>query len=111
MRQSYIRRIEGTNVVALACSSSSLLCKLDLRNLTVQSKTVNMLSAEQVESFKTNGYLIVRDFLSNGEVKDLQRWAQEVHDWEATPECDFMPYEVCAYPDSHLSQKKDSGWY
>ncbi len=53
-----------------------------------------MVTKEQLEFFEENGYLIVRDFLSETEVKDLQDWAQQVHDWPATPESDFMPYEV-----------------
>ncbi|KAM0256580.1 hypothetical protein ACHAQJ_004867 [Trichoderma viride] len=52
-----------------------------------------MLSSEQVASFKVNGYLIVRDILNDAETKDLQRWAQEVHDWTPTVESQFMPYE------------------
>lgn len=53
-----------------------------------------MLSSEQVAFFKANGYLVVRDILSDAETKDLQRWAQEVHDWTPTAESQFMPYEV-----------------
>jgi hypothetical protein len=53
-----------------------------------------MLSSEQVAFFKANGYLIVRNILNDAETKDLQRWAQEVHDWTPTVESQFMPYEV-----------------
>lgn len=56
-----------------------------------------MLSSEQVASFKANGYLIVRDIFSDAETKDLQRWAQEVHDWTPTAESQFMPYEVRSF--------------
>jgi hypothetical protein len=53
-----------------------------------------MVSDKQLEFFKKNGYLIVRDFLTADEVKNLQQWAQEVHDWTPTPGSSFMPYEV-----------------
>lgn len=53
-----------------------------------------MLSLEQVAFFKANGYLIVRDMLSDTETKELQRWAQEVHDWTPNADSQFMPYEV-----------------
>ncbi|KAH8898628.1 PhyH-domain-containing protein [Thozetella sp. PMI_491] len=52
-----------------------------------------MVTPEQLDFFRKNGYLIVRDFLSKQEVQDLQGWAQEVHDWKATDDADFMPYE------------------
>ncbi|KAM0453313.1 hypothetical protein ACHAO4_004905 [Trichoderma viride] len=52
-----------------------------------------MLSLEQVAFFKANGYLIVRDMLSDTETKELQRWAQEVHDWTPNADSQFMPYE------------------
>ncbi|KAK3182130.1 hypothetical protein K4F52_006499 [Lecanicillium sp. MT-2017a] len=52
-----------------------------------------MVSSEDIASFKKNGYLIVRDFLSAEEIRDLQSWAQEVHDYEATETSEFMPYE------------------
>ncbi|KAF3903895.1 hypothetical protein ABW20_dc0109030 [Dactylellina cionopaga] len=52
-----------------------------------------MLSAEQLTSFGKDGYLIIRHFLSSQEVGDLQKWAQEVHDWNPTAESEFMPYE------------------
>lgn len=53
-----------------------------------------MVSEDQVSFFKDNGYIIIRDFLSPEEVKSLQSWAQEVHDWTPTPESEFMPYDV-----------------
>lgn len=53
-----------------------------------------MVSAEQLASFRENGYLIVRDLLTEPEIKSLQQWAQQVHDWEPTAESQFMPYEV-----------------
>ncbi|KAL5092851.1 hypothetical protein Trisim1_000586 [Trichoderma cf. simile WF8] len=52
-----------------------------------------MLSAEQVAFFKANGYLIVRDILNDVETAEVQKWAQEVHDWTPTPDSQFMPYE------------------
>lgn len=53
-----------------------------------------MVTADQLGFFKNNGYLVVRDFLTSSEVKDLQKWTQEVHDWTPGPDSDFMPYEV-----------------
>jgi hypothetical protein len=55
---------------------------------------MNDLTPENVSFFKSNGYLIIRDLLSQSETQDLQRWAQEVHDWEPTADSIFMPYEV-----------------
>ncbi|KAL7904830.1 hypothetical protein GGI35DRAFT_472039 [Trichoderma velutinum] len=52
-----------------------------------------MLSAEQVAFFKANGYLIVPDILNDAETVEVQKWAQEVHDWTPTAESQFMPYE------------------
>ena len=52
------------------------------------------VSLERIEFFKKNGYIILRDLLSPSETKQLQKWAQEVHDWPATDESGFMPYEV-----------------
>ena len=66
-------------------SRTKLLCKHLL---------YNMVSSEDVAFFKKNGYLIVRDFLSPEEIRSLQAWAQEVHDYEATETSEFMPYEV-----------------
>ena len=53
-----------------------------------------MLSEEQVQSFHHDGYLIIQDVLSEQETRDLQRWAQEVHDWPTAEESPWMPYEV-----------------
>jgi hypothetical protein len=53
------------------------------------------LSAQDIKFFESHGYLIIRDLLSVEETKNLQEWAQEVHDWKATPNSVFMPYEVC----------------
>ncbi|ATY61639.1 Phytanoyl-dioxygenase [Cordyceps militaris] len=52
-----------------------------------------MIPLSDVASFKDNGYLIVRDFLSPEEITNLKSWAQEVHDYQATESSDFMPYE------------------
>lgn len=57
-----------------------------------------MVTADQLDFFKNNGYLIVRDFLTSSEVEDLQKWTQEVHDWIPEPDSDFMPYEVRLFP-------------
>jgi hypothetical protein len=68
-----------------------------------------MVTAKELEFFKKSGYLIVRDFLSEQETKDLQKWAKEVRDWKATEEADFMPYEVGRIPeqaDIHLLTRR-----
>lgn len=49
---------------------------------------------DQISFFKKNGYLIVRDLLQHGQVKDLQSWAEEVRNWKPTEDSEFMPYEV-----------------
>ena len=51
------------------------------------------ISPEQQAFFEEKGYLILRDVLSELEVTDLQRWAQEVHDLPRTAETPWMPYE------------------
>lgn len=51
------------------------------------------ISPEQQDFFEKKGYLILRDVLSESEVTDLQRWAQEVHDLPRTAETPWMPYE------------------
>lgn len=57
-----------------------------------------MLTAQQLRFFAQNGYLVLRDFLSAEEARNLQRWAQEVHDWTPAEQSDFMPYEVLLPP-------------
>ncbi|KAM3547800.1 hypothetical protein MY1884_009436 [Beauveria asiatica] len=52
-----------------------------------------MVTSDQTAFFQKNGYLIVRDFLSSDQVKSLQSWAQQVHNYKPTEESDFMPYE------------------
>ncbi|ETI23795.1 hypothetical protein G647_05601 [Cladophialophora carrionii CBS 160.54] len=52
-----------------------------------------MLSEEQIRFFHQNGYLILRDILSADETQDLQKWAQEVHDWPTDERSPGMPYE------------------
>ncbi len=54
-----------------------------------------MLSEEQVRSFRHKGYLILRDVLLEPETRELQSFAQEVHDWPTDEESPWMPYEVC----------------
>jgi 2-aminoethylphosphonate dioxygenase len=52
-----------------------------------------MVSPSDLTSFQKNGYLIVRDFLTPSELTNLQKWAQEVHDWPPTRDAAYMPYE------------------
>ena len=52
------------------------------------------LSQEQCQSFRDNGFLILRDVLSPEETTDMQKWAQEVHDWPTDESSPWMPYEV-----------------
>ena len=58
------------------------------------SRDTHFIDAEDVEFFKRYGFLIIRNLLTKSETDDLQRWAQEVHDWRPTPDSTFMPYEV-----------------
>ncbi|CZR68896.1 related to Phytanoyl-CoA dioxygenase [Phialocephala subalpina] len=51
------------------------------------------ITPEQKSFFDKNGYLILRNILSKDQAKDLQRWAQEVHDLPRTEETPWMPYE------------------
>jgi hypothetical protein len=57
-------------------------------------KEFAMLSEELLESFRRDGYLILRDVLSVQETTKLQTWAQEVHDWPTDEASPWMPYEV-----------------
>ncbi|KIW76255.1 hypothetical protein Z517_11001 [Fonsecaea pedrosoi CBS 271.37] len=52
-----------------------------------------LLSEEQVQSFRRNGYLVLGNVLSEVETGELQRWAQEVHDWTTDANSPWMPYE------------------
>lgn len=52
------------------------------------------LSDSQLTLFSKNGYLVLKDLFSSQEIELLKTWAQEVHDWKATPDSEFMPYEV-----------------
>ncbi|OAG35696.1 hypothetical protein AYO21_10090 [Fonsecaea monophora] len=52
-----------------------------------------LLSEEQVRSFRRNGYLVLGNVLSEVETEELQRWAQEVHDWTTDANSPWMPYE------------------
>lgn len=50
------------------------------------------ISREERASFERNGFLIIRDFLLPSETRDLQKWAQEVHDWPTDESSPWMPY-------------------
>lgn len=52
-----------------------------------------MLSQDQLSFFQEKGYLILRDILNKTEVKDLQKWSQEVHDLPQIKNATYMPYE------------------
>ena len=52
-----------------------------------------MLSTEQKSFFNEKGYLILRDIMSESEAKDLQSWAQQIHDLPRTEDVPWMPYE------------------
>lgn len=51
------------------------------------------ITAEQLNHFDSDGYLILRDVLTPKEIKDVQTWAQEVHDWPISESVPWMPYE------------------
>lgn len=50
------------------------------------------ISFADKQSFENDGYLIVTDLLTGDETKDLQEWAQEVHDWPTDDSSPWMPY-------------------
>lgn len=52
------------------------------------------LSPEQIASYQEDGFLLVREFFNTQETRNLQEWAQEVHDLPRTPDASYMPYEV-----------------
>jgi 2-aminoethylphosphonate dioxygenase len=60
------------------------------------------ISSGQQDFFEKKGYLVLRDVLSEGEVIDLQRWAQEVHDLPRTSETPWMPYEEINASGQHV---------
>ncbi|KAL2050109.1 hypothetical protein ABVK25_009612 [Lepraria finkii] len=51
------------------------------------------LDQDQVRFYANNGYVVLRNILSPPEIKELQNWAQEVHDLPRTPDVLWMPYE------------------
>jgi len=51
------------------------------------------ISPSQQTFFEQNGYVVLRDVLGPAETKELQTWAQEVHDLPRTDETPWMPYE------------------
>jgi hypothetical protein len=52
------------------------------------------LFAAQLQAFDDDGFLILRDVLTGEQTEDLQKWAQEVHDWETIADSPWMPYKV-----------------
>lgn len=50
------------------------------------------LTQEQKESFERDGFLHLPDVLSSDQVKSLQEWSKEVHDWPSRPG-QHMPYD------------------
>ena len=60
------------------------------------------ISPSEETSFEKNGFLIIRDLLSPSEAKDLQRWAQEVHDWPNDETSPWMPYEEINKDGKHV---------
>ena len=50
------------------------------------------LTPEQKESFERDGFLHLPDVLSADQVKSLQQWSKEVHDWPSRPG-EHMPYD------------------
>jgi len=49
------------------------------------------LSAEQVDSFQKDGFLVLTDVLTPSDVEDLKGWAEEVRTWPNRPG-EHMPY-------------------
>ena len=61
-----------------------------LLKMTISSE----LSQDQIRFFVDNGFIVLRDVFTLSETKELQEWAQEVHDLPRTSEVPWMPYEV-----------------
>jgi hypothetical protein len=53
---------------------------------------MSLISTTEKQSFERNGYLIIHDLLTEDETENLQRWAQEVHDWPNDESSPWMPY-------------------
>ncbi|KAJ5737856.1 uncharacterized protein N7483_002981 [Penicillium malachiteum] len=51
------------------------------------------LTPAQLQSFRDNGYLLVRGFFAETEAQTLQTWSQEVHNLPRTAGVPWMPYE------------------
>lgn len=60
------------------------------------------LSAEQLQSFRERGYLLVRGFFTSQESELLRQWAQEVHDLPCTPNVPWMPYQEVNAEGKHV---------
>jgi hypothetical protein len=61
--------------------------------MSLTTSSAYEVSPEQQLSFQDSGYLILRDVLSPAETRELQQWAQQVHDLPSTPDTPWMPYE------------------
>ncbi len=52
-----------------------------------------LLTVEQVDAFRRDGYVIVPGLYDAAEVAEIAGWAQEVHDWPETPGKFMMYFE------------------
>ena len=50
------------------------------------------ISDDEKSFFENNGYLIIRDTLSDLEATAVQNWVNEVRNWPITEDASFMPY-------------------
>jgi 2-aminoethylphosphonate dioxygenase len=66
------------------------------------------ISIEDKNRFEEDGFLIIRDLLTPDETRDLQLWAQEVHDWPNDETSPWMAYaEINANGDQVLCRTEN----
>jgi 2-aminoethylphosphonate dioxygenase len=68
----------------------------------------SQISTEDKDRFEEDGFLIIRDLLTPEETRDLQVWAQEVHDWPNDESSPWMAYaEINANGDQVLCRTEN----
>ena len=63
---------------------------IKLPNMTISTA----LSQDKIQFFVENGFIVLKNVFTPTETKELQEWAQVVHDLPRTSEVPWMPYEV-----------------
>ena len=60
----------------------------------------NDLGSHQVNDFETNGFILVRNFFDDQEMKDIESWTEEVGSWPETCGRHMMYFETSLKTDS-----------